>query len=111
MADLRGVGRAAPVHLAGDHHPRRRSRRSAGGGNYGNLVTQNGLRAADYGVAAPPLADKTEAGVLGGGTPVVVSPKIGERGEEAAVKWIDFYYTGKLTDQDAAVWWRIGRSS
>ncbi|MCC8250503.1 ABC transporter substrate-binding protein [Saccharothrix luteola] len=75
----------------------------SGGGNYGNLVTQNGLKAADYGVAALPLADEPEAGVLGGGTLAVVSPKIGERSKEAAVKWIDFYYMGKLTDQEAAV--------
>jgi ABC-type glycerol-3-phosphate transport system substrate-binding protein len=75
----------------------------SGGGNYGNLVTQNGLKAEDYGVAALPLADKPDAGVLGGGTLAVVSPKIGERSKEAAVKWIDFYYMGKLTDQEAAV--------
>ncbi|ANZ43250.1 sugar ABC transporter substrate-binding protein [Lentzea guizhouensis] len=75
----------------------------SGGGNYGNLVTQNGLKPADYGVAALPLAAKPEAGVLGGGTLAVVSPNAGERGKDAAVKWIDFYYMGKLTDQDAAV--------
>ena len=75
----------------------------SGGGNYGNLVTQNGLKPADYGVTALPLADKPDAGVLGGGTLAVVSPKIGDRGKEAAVKWIDFYYMGKLTDREAAV--------
>lgn len=75
----------------------------SGGGNYGNLVTQNGLKPEDYGVAALPLADKPDAGVLGGGTLAVVSPKIGERSKDAAVKWIDFYYMGKLTDQEASV--------
>lgn len=75
----------------------------SGGGNYGNLVTQNGLEPADYGVAALPLADKPDAGVLGGGTLAVVSSNTGERGKDAAVKWIDFYYMGKLTNQDAAV--------
>ncbi|WP_191298792.1 ABC transporter substrate-binding protein [Lentzea cavernae] len=75
----------------------------SGGGNYGNLLTQNGLKPADYGVAALPLADKPEAGVLGGGTLAVVSPNAGDRGKDAAVKWIDFYYMGKLTNQDAAV--------
>ncbi|USX54669.1 ABC transporter substrate-binding protein [Lentzea sp. HUAS12] len=75
----------------------------SGGGNYGNLVTQNGLKPADYGVAALPLADKPDAGVLGGGTLAVVSSNTGERGKDAAVKWIDFYYMGKLTNQDAAV--------
>ncbi|RDI21534.1 ABC transporter substrate-binding protein [Lentzea flaviverrucosa] len=75
----------------------------SGGGNYGNLLTQNGLEPADYGVAALPLADKPDAGVLGGGTLAVVSPNTGDRGKSAAVKWIDFYYMGKLTAQDAAV--------
>ncbi|MGW6447258.1 ABC transporter substrate-binding protein [Lentzea sp. NPDC055074] len=75
----------------------------SGGGNYGNLLTQNGLEPADYGVAALPLADKPDAGVLGGGTLAVVSSNAGERGKDAAVKWIDFYYMGKLTNQDAAV--------
>ncbi|MDX3659988.1 sugar ABC transporter substrate-binding protein [Streptomyces sp. ID05-26A] len=75
----------------------------SGGGNYGNLLTQNGLKPADYGVAALPLADKPDAGVLGGGTLAVVSSNAGERGKDAAVKWIDFYYMGKLTNQDAAV--------
>jgi ABC-type glycerol-3-phosphate transport system substrate-binding protein len=75
----------------------------SGGGNYGNLVTQNGLKPEDYGVTALPLADKPDAGVLGGGTLAVVSPKIGDRSKNAAVKWIDFYYMAKLTDQKAAV--------
>jgi multiple sugar transport system substrate-binding protein len=75
----------------------------SGGGNYGNLLTQNGLKPVDYGVTALPLADKPEAGVLGGGTLAVVSPNAGDRGKTAAVKWIDFYYMGKLTAQDAAV--------
>jgi ABC-type glycerol-3-phosphate transport system substrate-binding protein len=75
----------------------------SGGGNYSNLVTQNGIKEADYGVAALPLADGPDAGVLGGGTLAVVSPKVGDKGKAAAVKWIDFYYMGKLTDQDAAV--------
>ncbi|MFD4673254.1 ABC transporter substrate-binding protein [Lentzea sp. NPDC058450] len=74
----------------------------SGGGNYGNLVTQNGLKPADYGVAALPLADKPDAGVLGGGTLAVVSSNAGEKAKDAAVKWIDFYYMGKLTNQDAA---------
>ncbi|OLF19206.1 ABC transporter substrate-binding protein [Actinophytocola xanthii] len=75
----------------------------SGGGNYGNLVTQNAMRPADYGVAVLPLVDDPEAGVLGGGTLAVVSPKTGERTREAAVRWIDFYYMAKLTDKDAAV--------
>lgn len=75
----------------------------SGGGNYGNLVTQNALKPADYGVTVLPLADSKAAGVLGGGTLAVVSPKTGEKTRAAAVKWIDFFYMGKLTDKDAAV--------
>ncbi|MGX7827862.1 ABC transporter substrate-binding protein [Actinokineospora sp. 24-640] len=75
----------------------------SGGGNYDNLVTQNALDPADYGVTVLPLADKPTAGVLGGGTLAVVSPKAGDKTKDAAVQWIDFYYMGKLTDRDAAV--------
>jgi multiple sugar transport system substrate-binding protein len=74
----------------------------SGGGNYGNLVTQNALKPQDYGVSILPLSGK-DAGVLGGGTLAVVSPKTGEKTRAAAVKWIDFFYMGKLTDKDAAV--------
>lgn len=75
----------------------------SGGGNYGNLVTQNALKPADYGVTVLPLADDADAGVLGGGTLAVVSPKTGEKTRAAAVEWIDFFYMGKLTDKEAAV--------
>jgi multiple sugar transport system substrate-binding protein len=75
----------------------------SGGGNYGNLVTQNALKPQDYGVTVLPLTDTRTAGVLGGGTLAVVSPKTGSKTRAAAVKWIDFFYMGKLTDKDAAV--------
>jgi ABC-type glycerol-3-phosphate transport system substrate-binding protein len=75
----------------------------SGGGNYGNLVTQNALKPEDYGVTVLPLASEKDAGVLGGGTLAVVSPKTGEKTRAAAVKWIDFFYMGKLTDKAAAV--------
>jgi ABC-type glycerol-3-phosphate transport system substrate-binding protein len=75
----------------------------SGGGNYGQLVTQNGLKAPDYGVTALPLTDDKNAGVLGGGTLAVVSANSDDATKAAAVKWIDFYYMAKLTDQDAAV--------
>ncbi|TDV57187.1 ABC transporter substrate-binding protein [Actinophytocola oryzae] len=75
----------------------------SGGGNYGNLVTQNALKPQDYGVTVLPLAKGGDAGVLGGGTLAVVSPKTGEKTRAAAVQWIDFFYVGKLTDKDAAV--------
>jgi ABC-type glycerol-3-phosphate transport system substrate-binding protein len=75
----------------------------SGGGNYGNLVTQNALKPQDYGVTVLPLTDDKDAGVLGGGTLAVVSPKTGEKTRAAAVEWIDFFYMGKLTDEKAAV--------
>jgi len=75
----------------------------SGGGNYGQLVTQNGIKAADYGVTALPLTDDKNAGVLGGGTLAVVSANSDDATKAAAVKWIDFYYMEKLTDHDAAV--------
>jgi len=75
----------------------------SGGGNYGQLVTQNAVKPADYGVTVLPLADDKDAGVLGGGTLAVVSASSDDAVKAAAVKWIDFYYMEKLTDQDAAV--------
>jgi multiple sugar transport system substrate-binding protein len=75
----------------------------SGGGNYGQLLTQNAVKPADYGVTVLPLADDEDAGVLGGGTLAVVSANADDAVQAAAVKWIDFYYMAKLTDRDAAV--------
>ncbi|THV26505.1 ABC transporter substrate-binding protein [Glycomyces paridis] len=75
----------------------------SGGGNYGNLFTQNALNPDDYGLTVLPLADDPNAGVLGGGTLAVVSPNAETDEQAAAVKWIDFYYMEKLTVQEAAV--------
>ena len=74
----------------------------SGGGNYGNLFTQNGLKPADYGVTVLPL-DGADSGVLGGGTLAAVSAKASPAEQAAAVKWIDFYYMQKLADKDAAI--------
>lgn len=74
----------------------------SGGGNYGNLFTQNAMNPDDYGVTVIPL-EGDDAGVLGGGTLAAVSATASEAEQAAAVKWIDFYYMQKLTDQDAAV--------
>ncbi|MCC3763312.1 extracellular solute-binding protein [Glycomyces sp. TRM65418] len=75
----------------------------SGGGNYGNLFTQNALDPDDYGLTILPLADDPNAGVLGGGTLAAVSPNAEPDEQAAAVKWIDFYYMEKLTVQEAAV--------
>jgi multiple sugar transport system substrate-binding protein len=74
----------------------------SGGGNYGNLFTQNGLKPADYGVTVLPLQG-SDAGVLGGGTLAAVSAKASPAEQAASVKWIDFYYIQKLADKDAAI--------
>ncbi|KRD42825.1 sugar ABC transporter substrate-binding protein [Cellulomonas sp. Root930] len=74
----------------------------SGGGNYGNLFTQNALDPSVYGLTVLPL-EGDDAGVLGGGTLAAVNAKATEAEQAAAVKWIDFYYMQKLFDQDAAV--------
>lgn len=74
----------------------------SGGGNYGNLFTQNALNPDDYGLTVLPLADDPNAGVLGGGTLAAVSPNAEPDEQAAAVEWIDFYYMEKLTVQEAA---------
>ncbi|WP_203579969.1 ABC transporter substrate-binding protein [Microbacterium hibisci] len=74
----------------------------SGGGNYGNLVTQNELNPDDYGLTVLPLQGE-DPGLLGGGTLAAVSPKAGEAEQAAAVKWIDFYYLAKLADEDTVV--------
>ena len=56
----------------------------SGGGNYGNLKTQNGLNPDDYGVTVIPLADNADAGTLGGGTLAVVRAKADDVTKEAA---------------------------
>jgi len=73
----------------------------SGGGNYGNLVTQNALNPDDYGLAVLPLQG-SDPGLLGGGTLAAVSPKASEAEQKAAVDWIDFYYLAKITDEATA---------
>jgi len=74
----------------------------SGGGNYGNLVTQNALNPEDYGLTVLPLQG-ADPGLLGGGTLAAVSPKASPAEQAAAVKWIDFYYMAKLADEATAV--------
>lgn len=69
---------------------------------YNSLVTENAVDPDSYGLSVIPL-DGADSGVLGGGSIVSVRPDATEVERDAAVKWIDFYYMGKLTDQDAAV--------
>ncbi|NLP83276.1 extracellular solute-binding protein [Microbacterium sp. CFH 90308] len=74
----------------------------SGGGNYGNLVTQNALNPDDYGLTVLPLQGE-DPGLLGGGTLAAVSPKATEAEQAAAVKWIDFYYLAKLADEETVI--------
>lgn len=74
----------------------------SGGANYPNLFTQNQMDPEEYGVTVLPL-EGDDAGTLGGGTLAAVSSAASEAEQAAAVKWIDFYYISKLTDQEAAV--------
>jgi ABC-type glycerol-3-phosphate transport system substrate-binding protein len=69
---------------------------------YTSLVTSNAIKPADYGLTTLPL-EGSDAGVLGGGTLAAVNAKASDQVKAAAVKWIDFYYMRKLTDQAAAV--------
>ncbi|WP_109506293.1 ABC transporter substrate-binding protein [Nocardioides speluncae] len=68
---------------------------------YNSLVTENSIDSTTYGLTVLPL-DGADAGVLGGGSIVGVRPDATPAEREAAVKWIDFYYLGKLTDEQAA---------
>ncbi|MFD6448888.1 ABC transporter substrate-binding protein [Promicromonospora sp. NPDC060204] len=74
----------------------------SGGANYPNLFTQNQMNPDEYGVTVLPL-EGDDAGTLGGGTLAAVSSAASEAEQAAAVKWIDFYYISKLTDQEQAV--------
>ena len=69
---------------------------------YTSLVTSNAISSKDYGLTTLPLEGK-DAGVLGGGTLAAVNAKAADKVKDAAVRWIDFYYMKKLTNQDAAV--------
>ena len=69
---------------------------------YNSLVTENGVEPDAYGLTVIPM-DGADSGVLGGGSIVSVRPDASDAERDAAVKWIDFYYMGKLTDEAAAV--------
>ncbi|MEA2518074.1 MAG: multiple sugar transport system substrate-binding protein [Chloroflexota bacterium] len=70
---------------------------------YTNMVQNNSLKPADYGVTTIPLASSPNAGVLGGGTLAAVNVVTREEERDAAVQWIDFYYLQKLLTEDGAV--------
>jgi ABC-type glycerol-3-phosphate transport system substrate-binding protein len=69
---------------------------------YGSLKQQNNINPDDYGLAALPLSTSPDAGLLGGGTLAAVKANATEAEKAAAVKWIDYYYLGRLTNEKAA---------
>ena len=69
---------------------------------YNSLVTENGIDPATYGLAVIPL-EGADAGVLAGGTVAAVRADASDAERDAAVKWIDFFYMAKLTEEAAAV--------
>lgn len=66
------------------------------------LVVQNGMKASDLGMAAMPQADG-QHGSLGGGTVLMANPKTSARTRQALVKWAEFSYLRRYTNQQAAV--------
>jgi multiple sugar transport system substrate-binding protein len=70
---------------------------------YNALVTTNQVDPASYGLAALPLGDGSDVGILGGGSVAAVSAKASPEEQEAAVQWNDFYRERKNYDPDAAV--------
>jgi ABC-type glycerol-3-phosphate transport system substrate-binding protein len=69
---------------------------------YNSLVTENSIDPNSYGLTVLPL-EGDDAGVLGGGTIVGVRPDASDAERAAAVKWIDFFYMSKLTQEEAAL--------
>lgn len=75
---------------------------TSGSDVYTTLVETHGVTGEDYGLTAIPL-DGADAGVLVGGTLAAVPADADEAVQDAAVKWIDFYYLSKLLDEEQAV--------
>jgi ABC-type glycerol-3-phosphate transport system substrate-binding protein len=69
---------------------------------YNSLVQTNNINPKSYGLTMIPLSG-SDSGVLGGGTLAAVSSKASNNEKAAAIKWIDFHYLRKYTNQDAAV--------
>jgi len=74
----------------------------SGGGNYTSLVQQNAIDPKAVGETVIPLEGKN-SGALGGGTIAFVRAKASKAVEDAAVKWIDYYYMQPQYDKTAAV--------
>ncbi|GAA3261330.1 extracellular solute-binding protein [Dactylosporangium siamense] len=68
---------------------------------YTSLVQTNNINPKQYGLTMIPLTG-SDAGVLGGGTMAAVAKTATANEKAAAVKWIDYHYLRKYTNQDAA---------
>lgn len=75
---------------------------TSGADVFTSLVQTNGVKPESYGLTAMPLQG-SDAGVLTGGTMVAMPASVSDAEKEAAIKWIDFFYLGKLVDKDRAV--------
>jgi len=69
---------------------------------YTSLVQTNNINKSSYGLTMIPLSG-SDSGVLGGGTMAAVGANATDAQKSAAIKWIDFHYLRKYTNQDAAV--------
>ena len=68
---------------------------------YNALVQQNKVKPESYGLGLLPMG-AGDSGVLGGGSIAAVSAKANQAQADAAVKWNDWYYMRKLSEQSAA---------
>jgi ABC-type glycerol-3-phosphate transport system substrate-binding protein len=69
---------------------------------YTSLVQTNNIDPKSYGLTMIPLQGDN-SGVLGGGTMAAVGANATADEKAAAIKWIDFYYLQKYTNEQAAV--------
>lgn len=69
---------------------------------YQSVVIDNGMDPEAYGAGPMPQGDGVN-GTLIGGTVQIVRPDASEAEKEAAVKWVDYFYLSKFTDEDVAV--------
>ncbi|MEV1173164.1 extracellular solute-binding protein [Nonomuraea sp. NPDC049784] len=71
-------------------------------GDYRDAVTTMGAKGEDIGVAPLPLGSP-DGGTLTGGAVQMFNPKASKQQIEAAVKWAEFFWLEKFTNQDHAV--------
>lgn len=75
---------------------------TSGSDVYTSMVQTNALDPEVYGLTALPL-EGDDAGVLSGGTLAGVPANASDEVKDAAITWIDFFYTAKLVDEKRAV--------